>query len=125
MDEYWWDETQLRHKNLRFPLGRSTPIENLANIRRQYTLESIPEIDQESEDSSPDSSEEPEEIIVRLQEIKSSDTIPPELFYPTKLRDPEPKKKITLKVIASPTPKITYCTLYLQTVSLPTQLLNY
>ena len=39
LDEYWWDETQLRHKNLRFPLGRSTPIENLANIRRQYTLE--------------------------------------------------------------------------------------
>ena len=36
------------------------------------------------------------QAIVRLQKVKSLDLIPPNLFYPTKLRDPEPKIEITL-----------------------------
>ena len=33
-----------------------------------------------------------------LQEIRPSDTIPPELFYPTKIHESEPKVKITLVI---------------------------
>ena len=100
-EEYWWD-TRSGDSRLRptyRPMARSTPVEPellISSDDPENDVRGPIRMDRIEEEATDESSTEVEEQLDRRMSFKVSDTIPPGIFYPSFMGNPESKLRIKL-----------------------------